>query len=53
MQKLDYIHFNPVQGKWALAKDDLGYHYSSARIYETGIDEFGILHNLYEVLDGL
>ena len=53
MQKLDYIHFNPVQGKWALAKDDLGYHYSSARFYETGIDEFGFLHNLYEVFDGV
>ena len=40
-QKLDYIHFNPVRGKWLLAKDDLAYYYSSARFYETGIDEFG------------
>ena len=24
-QKLEYIHFNPVKGKWALAKDDLSY----------------------------
>ena len=40
-QKLDYIHFNPVSGKWQLAKDDLSYHFSSARFYENGKDEFG------------
>ncbi len=51
-QKLQYIHFNPVKGKWALAKDDLGYYYSSARFYETGIDEFGFLKNIYQVFDG-
>ncbi len=51
-QKLDYIHFNPVSKKWSLAKDDLGYHWSSARFYETGIDEFGFLNNLYMVFDG-
>ena len=37
-QKIDYIHFNPVTGKWQLAKDDLDYYFSSARFYETGID---------------
>lgn len=51
-QKLDYIHFNPVSGKWHLSKDDISYYYSSARFYETGIDEFGFLNNLYEVFDG-
>ena len=51
-QKLDYIHFNPVSKKWSLAKDDLGYHWSSAGFYETGIDEFGFLNNLYKVFDG-
>ncbi len=51
-QKLDYIHFNPVSKKWNLAKDDLGYFWSSARFYETGIDEFGFLNNLYKVFDG-
>jgi len=51
-QKLDYIHFNPLSGKWKLANDDLGYFYSSARFYETGIDEFGFLNNLYTVFDG-
>jgi putative transposase len=52
-QKLDYIHFNPVSGKWLLAKDDLNYHYSSARFYETGVDDFGFLHNLYDLFDAV
>jgi hypothetical protein len=52
-QKLDYIHFNPVSGKWQLSKDDLSYYYSSARFYETGRDEFGFLNNIYEVFDGV
>ena len=47
-QKLNYIHFNPVSGKWGLSKNDLDYYYSSARFYETGIDEFGFLKNLFE-----
>ncbi len=51
-QKLDYIHFNSGNKKWQLAKDDLGYFYSSARFYETGKDEFGFLHNLFHVFDG-
>ena len=51
-QKIDYIHNNPVNGKWQLAKDYLSYHYSSARFYETGIDEFGFLRNIFIVLYG-
>ena len=51
-QKLDYIHFNPVSGKWQLSKDDISYYYSSARFYETGIDEFGFLNNLFSVFTG-
>ncbi|MFZ1528240.1 MAG: hypothetical protein WAT19_05805 [Ferruginibacter sp.] len=51
-QKLDYIHFNPVSGKWKLSKDDLDYKYSSARFYETGRDEFGFLQNIFEYFDG-
>jgi putative transposase len=51
-QKLDYIHYNPVSGKWQLSKDDISYYYSSARFYETGIDEFGFLNNLFSVFTG-
>ncbi|MCR8561451.1 transposase [Mucilaginibacter sp. BJC16-A38] len=43
IQKLDYIHNNPLQDKWQLAKYPKDYKYSSAKFYETGVDEFGIL----------
>jgi REP element-mobilizing transposase RayT len=43
MQKLDYIHNNPLQHKWQLAKYPEDYKYSSAKFYETGDDEFGLL----------
>ena len=33
-QKLDYIHHNPVSGKWNLAEDFTKYMHSSARYYE-------------------
>jgi putative transposase len=40
-QKIDYVHFNPVKaGLCALPED---YHYSSAKFYATGIDEFNML----------
>jgi putative transposase len=52
IQKLNYIHFNPVKGKWTLAKDDLDYYYSSARFYDNGIDEFGFLNNLFNEFEG-
>ncbi|MEL7002330.1 MAG: transposase [Bacteroidota bacterium] len=47
-QKLDYIHNNPVQGKWSLSYGPLDYRYSSARFYEDGIDEFGFLSHIGE-----
>jgi REP element-mobilizing transposase RayT len=33
-QKLDYIHRNPVSGKWNLADDFMDYPHSSALFYE-------------------
>ena len=35
-QKLNYIHQNPVSGKWRLATDYTEYSHSSASFYETG-----------------
>ena len=35
-QKLNYIHLNPVSGKWQLVKDYTEYEHSSASFYETG-----------------
>jgi putative transposase len=42
-QKLDYTHLNPLQSHWNLASDPTEYKWSSAKFYETGIDDFGIL----------
>ena len=51
-QKLNYIHFNPVSGKWGLSKNDISYYYSSARYYETGVDDFGFLCDLTSAFTG-
>lgn len=43
LQKLNYIHCNPIQQKWKLADLPENYRFSSAAFYETGVDEFSIL----------
>lgn len=43
IQKIQYIHVNPLQEHWKLAAAPEEYHYSSARFYATGIDDFGFL----------
>ena len=45
-QKLTYIHNNPLQEKWQLARYPEEYRYSSSRFYVTGVDEFGVLSRL-------
>ena len=35
-QKLDYMHHNPVSGKWNLVEDYTDYIHSSAGFYECG-----------------
>ena len=50
MQKLEYLHNNPVSGKWQLADSPTAYRFSSASFYHTGVDEFGILTNISAVL---
>ncbi|MEM9300405.1 MAG: transposase [Bacteroidota bacterium] len=42
-QKLEYIHLNPLQDHWNLVEYPEDYRWSSARFYEDGTDEFGIL----------
>ena len=42
-QKLEYIHFNPLQEHWRLCRRQEDYRFSSALFYEKGIDEFGIV----------
>ncbi len=36
-QKIDYIHRNPVSGKWKLVNDYADYEHSSASFYELGV----------------
>ena len=47
-QKLNYIHTNPLQEKWELAKTPEEYWFSSVRFYETGVDDFGFLTHYLE-----
>ena len=42
-QKLDYIHLNPLNERWNLVDAPENYYWSSAKFYETGIDDFGFL----------
>jgi putative transposase len=43
LQKLEYIHLNPLSERWNLAKSPEGYIWSSAKYYEKGIDEHGFV----------
>jgi REP element-mobilizing transposase RayT len=40
LQKLFYIHHNPVSNKWSLVNDFAEYEYSSASFYEKGIKKY-------------
>jgi REP element-mobilizing transposase RayT len=44
-QKLNYIHNNPMKGKWSLVKHPADYCYSSARFYEHGLKDFDFLYD--------
>ena len=43
-QKLEYIHHNPVSGKWSLVKDYALYQHSSAGYYDQADDNKYITH---------
>ncbi|MFN5170908.1 MAG: transposase [Cyclobacteriaceae bacterium] len=45
-QKLEYIHDNPCQPHWLLAKHPVEYRFSSARFHESEVDEFGIMSHV-------
>ena len=40
-QKLEHVHMNPLQERWNLAAQPEEYKWSSARFYETGVDDLG------------
>jgi len=48
-QKLQYIHANPCQPHWQLASHPANYRFSSARFYETGIDEFDFIQHIDDI----
>ena len=48
-QKIDYIHRNPVTGKWALIEDYAQYPHSSASFYELGTKNRYVTH--YKLLN--
>ena len=48
LQKLKYIHNNPMILKRNLCTDPVSYYHSSARFYHDGVDEFGFLCHLSE-----
>ena len=48
-QKINYIHFNPVNPKWNLTQEPQDYKYSSAKFYYEGLDEFGFLENYMSI----
>ena len=41
IQKMEYIHYNPVRA--GLCKYPEEYYYSSAKFYNSGVDEFKML----------
>jgi len=47
-QKLHYLHYNPLHERWNLAEKPELYPWSSAKFYETGIDDFGFLTHYKE-----
>ena len=48
VQKLKYIHRNPLAEHWQLVKDPCDYKYSSARYYELDKKNFSFLKDLWE-----
>jgi len=47
-EKLDYVHYNPLQTHWNLCKMPHEYGFSSAAFYQTGTDEFNLVTNIMQ-----
>lgn len=50
-QKLDYIHNNPLSGKWSLADTTVDYVHSSARFYDCGEQGIYPVTNFIDLID--
>src|SRR6266496_693962 len=53
LQKLNYMHHNPVSKKWQLVNDFADYEYSSASFYEKGIKKYEKLVHINDALNHL
>jgi hypothetical protein len=51
-QKLDYIHHNPISGKWNLADTFIDYKHSSAGFYENNLVHKDVAIKHYLDLEG-
>ncbi len=49
-QKINYIHKNPINGKWNLANDIYSYPHSSASFYEFGECIYGNLMRVEDIM---
>ncbi len=49
IQKLNYLHNNPLAERWSLVKDPCDYKYSSARYYELDEKNFPFHKDLWEI----
>ncbi len=49
LQKLNYIHKNPLKKDWFLAETADQYIYSSAKFYIKALDDFGILTHVNDL----
>jgi putative transposase len=52
IQKLNYIHNNPLQEQWRLSTEPEQYHFSSAAFYEKGDLSFPFLKHYTTYFDG-
>ena len=50
--KLNYIHNNPIQEHWSLVTKPEDYKYSSAKYYETGINDWSFLKHYKDGFGG-
>ncbi len=51
VQKINYIHANPIRGKWNLCKEFTDYKYSSASFYYSESKEWDFLTHYADAVD--
>ena len=49
IQKLNYMHLNPLQPHWTICEKPEDYRFSLAVFYNSGVDEFNLITHFREV----